>query len=134
MRTDVGDGSQEIVRATFDARDFFDRDMLGASPELARFGLDMQGDLLPAVVEDPYSTPVPADPDTTPDILRADAVVRLVHFDIAVAMDLAGCLMKERESFRRKFEQCLAFARLEVRVSLLARCAVDPRVGKITVP
>ena len=63
----------------------------------ARFGQSMQGDLFPALVEDPDQFGLPAHPDLPPDILRGHGVISLLHLNVTVAVDTTGRFFKDRE-------------------------------------
>lgn len=68
-----------------------------AAAELTGLNAHVQGDLLHAVVEDPYVAVIPVHPDLSPNHLRRGLVIRLGHFHVAVAVDTPTGFLIARE-------------------------------------
>src|SRR5229473_1593228 len=108
--------------------------MLPLRAEAARLTLDVQGNLLQALVEDTHHTRIPAHPYRPRQVFRRHRVISLVHLDVSVAMDAALTLMEERETLRRQRPQGRPFHVREQLAYLLPRRAMHARVRHGTLP
>ena len=134
LRADEGDLPQKPRRAALHRRDFPGVDVLRLRAEAARLALDVDGDLVHPVVEDPHQPPVPADPDLTSQILRRHGVVCLGHLDVAIAVDRPLGLAERGEPPRRQREKRRPLHLRKDLADLPARRAVQTGVGDRGLP
>ena len=91
-------------------------------------------ELLPAVVEDPYQTRIPADPEFPPQILGGDGIVTLRHFHMAIAMDLATRFLEVGKPLQGDREQGAPFHALEEFADMGLGGPVESRVRHVGLP
>ena len=97
--------------------------------EAARLVLDVDGDRLHPLVEDPHQPGVPAHPDLAGQVLRRHRVVGLLDLDVAVAMHRAAASWKHGKRSGGSGCKCGPLDLGEVLADLAARRAVQARVG-----
>jgi len=102
LRADPAHLAQQPRGSPLHAADLLGGNVLRQRAEAARLLPNVDGDLLEPVVEQPHQPRVPADPDRSPQVLRRRGVVRLGHFDVAVAVDDPLALVKEGKPLSRE--------------------------------
>jgi hypothetical protein len=71
--------------------------------EFTWLNLDMNDNLFHPTVEDPDKMAVPSCPNFSAGIFRRDRIIRLLYFNMTIAMDRTFGLGKAWESARRKW-------------------------------
>lgn len=104
-----------------------------AVAKLTAFQAAMQGNLLPAFVEDAHLARVPPRPHRPLDVFRGHRVIGALQFDVAVAVHHAPRLMKHREQVRWQWHQG-RLLQSEPEAHLLACGAMDALVGDAAFP
>ncbi len=125
---------QDPLGAPFDQRAFMIMDVGRIGLELSRFLSHMHGDGFHAVVEHTNDFGLPARPDSPAHILRRHGVIRLVDFDVPIAVNFARRFAEDWKQAGRQRQELGLFDAQKMRAHLLARGAVNARVGHGLLP
>ena len=134
LRADGPGLRQQPDCPAFDAADLLGDQVLAQRAEAARLLPHVYGDLLQPTVEDADQARVPACPDCAAEILGRHRVIRLGHFDVAVATDDAPSFLERRESVAGQRPERRTLDLGKHLAHLLLGGAVDSRVGHTPLP
>src|SRR5579864_3794950 len=108
--------------------------MCGIGGELPRFGQRVHSDLFSARVVKAQEPRFLPDPNLASDVFGWCRVISAFELHVAVAMHRAQRFLEDWKQTRRQWVQCGLLDLLKELAHLLARRAVDPRVGYVLFP
>jgi hypothetical protein len=101
LRTQAANLAQQPGGAALDGADLLCSEVLPLRAEVTRLVFDVEGNLLEAVITDPYDPIIPTHPDLPGQLLGRHRVIGSIHFDVPIAMHRPLRLVKERETLDR---------------------------------
>ena len=103
--------------------------MLRVGAEAALFVPHVNGDLLPAMIEQMHQSSIPTHPDLAAQIFGRRRVVGLGHFDVPVTIHFAPRFLEAWEAIQTQRLERWAFDFVEQPLDLLLGRAVNSPVG-----